>query len=460
MKKVICFLLMLSLLLTLCGCQSDAKPASAKRSGEKAFTLHIIGPWPEFKALDVVTAAYRQLYPGAVVEYEYMQNSTEMLPKRLEANEDVDIFISDNIEYETSAYYPYALDLYSRADALNLDNTFSGLIANYEFKGGAEGEARLYSIPMGGEVRGLYVNKTLLESVGIAQLPQNRAELLADCQVLKDAGYIALHGNPGVFAQQLMYPEIANRIANAGDGGALWKQINEHGADVADLFADEMAFVYSLAENGYYDYKTAASELGLFDSMDDEEKACSFLNILSDGEGRTKKDDVGQAAFVPGVMSLTPLLEKTKADYHSAIEYEFMLAPVGAEDGGYAYLSPAHAIAINKNSPRLEEALAYFNCMFSAEVSPAFAAEYGIVPNVKDAFEQIKALFSIPENHISQLGQVTFDYSFYNVIVAELVIVSKANNPKYMIDNGDGTYSMHPLDEYMQELRARFAEVQ
>ena len=95
------------------------------------------------------------------------------------------------------------------------------------------------------------------------------------------------------------------------------------------------------------------------------------------------------------------------------------------------------------------------NYLFTPENNKLFAEEDHITPNTADAFDQIKEKFDVSEDHISQLGSVTFNYSFYDNINDTLTEISKANNPKYMIDNGDGTYAMYPLDYYMENLENR-----
>ena len=108
-------------------------------------------------------------------------------------------------------------------------------------------------------------------------------------------------------------------------------------------------------------------------------------------------------------------ISRLKDDYHSGIDYTFILAPTG-DDGGYAYMSPADGIAVYKDSPNTGWALKYLNFLFTPEHNKLFAEKHHITPNTSDAFQQIKTRFSVPENHISQLGSVTFDYPFYSVI--------------------------------------------
>ena len=88
------------------------------------------------------------------------------------------------------------------------------------------------------------------------------------------------------------------------------------------------------------------------------------------------------------------------------------------------------------------------------ENNQAFTEAFHVIPNTKEAFSYIKSLYDVPEDHISQLGQVTFDYGFYGLIQPSMVDVSKANNPKYMQDDGSGTLSLYPLDYYMESLES------
>jgi spermidine/putrescine-binding protein len=161
---------------------------------------------------------------------------------------------------------------------------------------------------------------------------------------------------------------------------------------------------------------------------------------------------VGKVAFMPGVMSFKSYLDKTRDDYHSGIDYEFILSPVG-DDGGFAYLSPATGIAVNKNSSNTAWALEFMNYLFTRDVNKSFAKEQNIIPNTTDAMDIVKSTFKIDPNRICELGQVTFDYVFYDVMKKSYIDVSKANNPKYM--QSDGT--MYSLQHYMDALESALA---
>lgn len=446
------------LALTLVGCgQSSGKSTittgSYKRNEALAasgnVSLKMTGNTSTFKAMQDAITAFKKLYPKCTIEYEYLQDYSNALTTRLANNDNVDLFVTNNIQ-SGSPYYPYALELNGQGGGLDLSNTYSGLIRNFTVT--ESGKNELYAVPLGGELRGMFVNTTLLDSLGL-KVPTNYSEFMACCQSLKNAGYVPIQGNPGNFGQLLMYPHAANIVANASDYQAVYDEVERCDPGVSELFREPMSRLYAMVSNGYYDYKYVETNYKAFTQNTDDVAAKSFLNIVSDNNGGYKKaDDRGQVAFMPRTMSFTSTLDKTKDDYHSSIKYEFILSPMG-DDGGYAYLSPSTGLAINRNSANTAWALEFMNFLFSKDVNKSFAADMGITPNTSDAMDAVTSTFKIPQSHVSQLGQVSFSYGFYGIIDDSLTDISKANNPKYM--QSDGT--MYDLEHYMNNLETAFA---
>lgn len=427
--------------------EPNAAPAVPDAPAEEV-TLTIAGSWPDCRALDVVASAFTAKYPNCTIEYEYLQDYYPSLEKRLTGAQPVDLFFTTNIQAD-SALLPYALDLNS-CEGLDLSNTFDGLIQNFIFREDDPAGNKLYAIPLGAELRGMYVNVTLLSSLGL-EVPTDQASLLAACQVLKDNGYIPFHDNPGNFSQLLIYPWICNLIANSDDPKATYDTVNAHGEGLSEMFREPCQFLYTLVENNYYDYKRAQTELELFTETTDLDAARYFLNIKANGDSWEKVDDVGQIAFMPFTMSKQDIIDKTRDDYHSEIEYQFILSPIG-KDGGYAYMSPAHGIAACKSSENVEWSIKFLNFLFQPENNAAFAEAFNAIPNTKEAFSYISSLYDVPNDHISHLGQVTFNYGFYEAITPVMTDISKANNPKYMQEDG----TLYPFEHYMQELEESF----
>ncbi len=452
-RKILAIGLMLALVLgVFTGCapkQEVAAPAPTQTA--EPVTLTVAGGWPDCRALDVVAAAFTTQYPNCTIQYEYVQDYYDSILKRFEGDTPFDLFFTTNIQPE-SATLPYALDLKSRSD-LNLDDTYPGLINNFLFQADT---TKLYSLPLGAEIRGMFVNKTLLSSLGL-EAPADQASLLACCQTLKEHGYIPLHGNPGSFGQYLFYPWICNLVANADDPAAVHARVNAREPGVSELFREPFALLYSLVENGYYDYKTVQSDQGLFIDVTNEGYSRDFLNIRQVGDAYEKADDLGQVAFMPAPLSLQSTLDKFKEDYHSEIEYVFILSPV-AQDGGFAYLSPAHGIAAYKDSKNVDWSVKFLNFLFQPENNQLFAKAFNAIPNTKEAYSYVRTLYDVPDTHISEVGEVTFDYGFFNLVSQVLTDTSKGNNPKYMQDDGAGNLSLYPFEHYMQQLEDGFQQ--
>ncbi len=406
------------------------------------------------KALEDIGHRFHEIYPNCTIEYEYLQDYYETLAKRLpEESNKLDLFFSSNVQ-EGSVVLPYSLELFSQSEALDLSETYEGMIKNFTYMNSdSNAPAEIYAIPTGGELRGMFVNVTLLKSLNLS-VPTNQQELLNACKVLSENGYVPLHGNPGSFGQQLLYPYVCNLIANSDDYQTKYQQLNSCEAGVSAFFEEPMSLMYQLIENKYYNYKYVENELAMFIDSSNEGIARDFLSIGMNESGEYyKKDDLGQVAFMPAPMTTSGTIAKTKEDYHSNIEYTFILSPV-AEEGGFAYMSPAQGLVINKNSDQLDWALEFMNFFFTSQNNKAYAEEFGIIPNTSDALSYIENKFDIKENQISQLGQMTFDYGFYGIITKSLVEVSKANNPKYMKDET----TLYDFSYYMDRLETRFEE--
>ena len=447
-KRIAAAVLVLMLAASLAaGCAVAPASAPEPTAAPEPVTLTVTGGWPDCRAIETAAREFTEEYPNCTIVYEYLQDYYASLEKRLTGEEQIDLFFTTNIQAD-SALLPYAADLNSLAP-LDLSETFPGLIENFTFRQ-EEGPARLYAAPLGAEMRGLYINKTLLDSLGIA-VPTDQASLLAACETLRQKGYIPFHGNPSDFAQTLLYPWVCNLIAHGEDPAAVYAKVNAREPGISELFREPFAFLYLLVEKDYYDYKKAQTDLGLFLETTDEDYSRDFLNVRKNGDVFEKVDDVGQVAFLPSPISMNRVLEKTREDYHSEIEYLFVPAPVG-KDGGYAYLSPAHGMGINKNSANVEWSAKFLNFLLQPEHNKGFAELFNVIPNTKGAFDYIDSLYDVPDDHISELGQVTFGYGFYDAVFKSLVETSKANNPKYMNTAPDGSTSLYPLDYYMGHL--------
>jgi ABC-type glycerol-3-phosphate transport system substrate-binding protein len=445
--------------LAACG-QSSNTASSGSKTNTGTYTpnkaldtsspvhLVIVGNSATNKSLENTINSFCQIYPNCNIDYEYIQDYDKNMPTRLASNDNIDLFMTKNIQAGSSCY-PYALELLGQSDKLDLSGAYQGLIRNFTVT--SDGVTKLYAVPLGGEIRGMYVNTTLLDSLGL-KVPTNYKEFMECCKALKAAGYVPLQGNPSTFGQHLMYPYVCNLVANANDYQTAYNKVENREAQTSTLFTEPVSRLYEIVQNGYYDYKFVETKYSAFSDSTEAVAVRSFLGITADANGSyAKADDIGKVAFMPQAMSFKNALDKASSDYHSGIKYQFILSPVG-DDGGFAYLSPATGMAVNANSSNTAWALEFMNYLFSPDINKKFSSDAGYVPNTADALESIHTSFDVAPSHISQLGQVSFSYVFYDVMNKTLTDVSKANNPKYM--QSDGT--MYPLSYYMDNLEAAF----
>lgn len=461
----LCLAVCMTCVLTLSGCQNGGQSGGYEKNKAldtaKDVELRLAiskETWPE---MDNVIAKFEEVYPNCNVVCEYIERYTENLPVRLEQPEQkIDIFKTVNIQ-EDSPYIDKALNLISQ-DAkkyLDLSGAHQGLVDNFRY---TQAENTQYAIPYGGEMRGMYVNTTLLKKLGL-KTPTNRAELMHCCEVLYDAGYIPFQSSSGTFAQQLLYPWICNSVVNGGHYEQMYAAIERIDPGISEYFRDAYAFLYEIVEKGYFNEDRVRRELGyLFDGS--AGKAREFLNVIQVSDDvYEKQDDVGKIAFLVDTQAFDLYLSKTKSDYHSQIEYEFILSPV-AVDGGCAYLSPADGLAINKSSDHVDWSLEFLNFFFTPEICEAFARETGKIPNTADALLQ----YDVPAERTCSVGQMTFSYPFYRTVTTlmmggyedDMVGISQMCEHAYGKDNGDGTYSpAYTLEEYIARLETEFQKI-
>jgi ABC-type glycerol-3-phosphate transport system substrate-binding protein len=455
-------ILFVSSLFSCSGNPSYSANGSLDASQEVSLTL--CGASQSNLAIENVITAFEKIYPHCRVTYECLQNYNSSLAKRLTNNDSIDLFIADSISADASEGKPlsFAGDLYQEK-ALDLSKTYQGLNENSALSTGDA--TKLYYLPFGGEIRGMFVNKTLLASQNLS-IPTNYSQLLSCCKALAGADpktapspYLPLQGNPGSFGTYLMYPYICNLIANAADPDAVRAKINACEDGVEELFREPLKRLYDLTQGYYYNYGYAEDTLKNFTDGTGTTACYSFFNIRQNAETGLyeKKDNLGNVPFLPWTYSLKTMMEKTKVDFESTIDYEFVLSPVG-DEGGFGYLSPSNWIALNKNSKQKAWALEFLNYLFSDEGNRLYAEYAGVVPNSDDALDFIKTTFNVPSDRVCDVGQASFDYPFYkNVISPTLVSASKSNREKYMQANSDGTYTAHPFDYYLAALKAAFA---
>ena len=451
-----CFGLILPLALVSCGGNVSSGYSKNTTLGEEPVTLQLCGSTASFSALQKAAVEFQKIYPNVTINYEYVQNYADSMATRLaDTTPSVDLFINNGVKTGSGhvVFRDYCLDFKSKGSQLNLSDCFDGIITNL-----TDTDGGLYSIPLGCEGRGLFVNTTFLKDRNIAT-PTNWSEFSKACEKLYADGYTPLQGNPATFGITFMYPYIANLIANATDS-TVYTRVANRTAGVSEVFREAISRFYSLVSSKYYEYKKVEQTYGSF-TKGSEDAACqAFLGIKSISGSSTTGTTIsvsdssylGSVAFMPGTCSLKTRLNQYIEDYHMTREYEFIATPLG-DEGGYAYLSPSTCISINKAISSVHQAwsLEFLNYIFSKAVNKMMAPLAGWFPNTSDVMDYLNENFHVPANRACQVGQVTFDYNFYTTITPVLIAISKDNNTEKWV-TPHPTDRMYTLNEFMAQL--------
>jgi len=240
MKKLLAILLATTMVLSLAACgggaapAADAAPAAAEAKEEKAeaapaaeaaaagddvVTLKFTG-WrtEDTNAINAMNEAFMAQYPNIKVVYE-PQAATEY-----------DTYLQTSLSNGTAAdiimmrSFSGGQTVYSSGKIATLDTTNVPNLASYPDSAinawAADGKS--FAVPVGMTMEAVHYNKDIFDACGITKAPETVAELLEDCKIIKDAGYLPIAG--GVAEAWYVSEEITSSILMATIGSGDWVQ--------------------------------------------------------------------------------------------------------------------------------------------------------------------------------------------------------------------------------------------
>lgn len=445
----------LLVLLLMSGCGNDKNKIYAPVSGldeNQQLTLKIAIPYETNKALNIVSNAFMAKYPNVNIQLEYIENYDSNAVQLFKQNS-LDIILQKDIVYEEYTvtdkntgkkiptgtttedfFYNFAAD-----GEIDFSHTAVSITNNYRHTrtDGNGGEILYqYTYPLGGEIRGIFVNLTLLDSLGLS-VPANYPEFVQCCETLKQAGYVAIQGNPGTLAYGLGIAQAANTVVH--DAGALEKMARAE-AGVSRCFEDTMGKLYQLAVNRYCDYK-AIEDMGFFRDSTEFGQARGFLGLSYDSrtfETRKPENNFGSVAFFPYLSSAETIIRSLIEDNGLDTNFKFVCSPLNDEGvNSPIYITPYFGICANKNSDNLIWIREFVNFLFQEDNIKTYAKAASIIPNSQDALRYVADNYGLNvDTDITLCGQIKFsnDYNGFTPLASGLANVVKCNARKYMVD--------------------------
>ena len=334
-----------------------AEPAGfePKLDTEAAVELSVGSVFGNFEALDQVINNFNEYYPNVMVSYEQTSGSGKMV-EYLRNNQKVDIIMTD----DTNLRYPDWTDYYVRENCVDL--TAAGVDASAmqsDLLPYCTFDGKLLRIPMGLNLNGIVVNKTLLEKEGL-EVPTNYTELLEACKVLKQKGYTPIQGPNSAVYGLLAYNMAMTRV---GNDPALLEALNNGDESAVTAMTEVFSRLETLKENGYIDNEINA------EYPDDNYDGA----ILKFFEGDVPFW-VCNTEKVSGMKKRESKSESFSAD---PFEYQFIYAPM-EDDGADAFVEPWVGFSVNKDAANLDYAVEFIRFLAQEEQLNTLASVKGV----------------------------------------------------------------------------------
>ena len=340
-----------------------AAPETGTKSGETgefvpkldtqaSVELNVAVFFGNFEAFDQVINHFNAFYPDVTITYEAISGSNE--PGFLENNPYLDIFMTS-----TERGYPTDSCVDLLADGVDFGAVSDGLLESNTVDG------KVLALPMGLTLKGIVVNKTLLENEGLTE-PQTWPEFLSVLEALKQKGYTPIQDPNSVMGNliynmgMVMLSEDSALLTAVQNGDA-------QGATALQITYDRMQELY---DNGYI-----STEVNAAYPEDNYDGA-----IMKFFEG----DVPFWVCDTEKVSGMKKRESKSEAFSANPFDYEFTFAPMG-DNGVYAYLEPWYGFAVNKDSEDCDYAVEFLRFMAREDELNTLASVKGVPSVAKNA---------------------------------------------------------------------------
>lgn len=363
-----------TLALSLASCKTDgAYEFAPSQDTNITTTLNIKGFFGNFEALDKLKADFKYYYPNVTIDYSDIPGPK--LSEFLDTNENNDIFMV-SLDTLSSNVIDHCLDLSTANIYLNdIDNVL--LKANYV-------NNKLCSIPIGQNVYGLVVNKTLLSNNGL-KLPTTYSEFLNCLSTLNDKGYVPVQSDSSKLYTELTFNMMANLVLNN-------KNISFDDINNIYNIVDEVMPYTSKDVNATYPSDNYDGAIKNFFHGDVPFWVCNSEKVSGMKKREKKWEDFSNNPF----------------------EYTYINAPI-AKDGSYAYNESWVGFSINNQSKNIELAKDFMR-LLSTSVELNNMANIKRIPSVAKIKKSLDIYYNI-DNPTKIVSKVTNDGSLSSEII-------------------------------------------
>ena len=190
MKKTMCMLLALLMILSLAACGQEKQEAPTEEGFRPALDtsvsshLIIAGSYNNFEALEAEFDRFNEYYPNVELMFTKVDDYNNIIGTVLDGNDAPDIYVNYSWMYGRERYkaaIDYAEDLADPALGLDLDCIRNNIILHTD-------DGTFPMVPVFSNTYGMLVNNSLFEKEGLS-VPTTYSELVAVCDAFREKGY-------------------------------------------------------------------------------------------------------------------------------------------------------------------------------------------------------------------------------------------------------------------------------
>ena len=389
MKKTMCMILTVLMILSLTACGSEKQEAPAEEGFQPSLdtsvscSINVSGGYDNFEALEAEFDRFNEYYPNVEMTYTKVDDYNNMIGTVLNGNDAPDIYVNYSWMYGRDQYassIDHAVNLADPDLGLDLDCIRSNIILNTD-------DDTLPMVPVFANTYGMLVNNDLFEKEGLS-VPTTYQELVAVCDAFREKGYEnPLMGFTNEETTSLftltIYPFFCGTVAN--DEEAV-KKLNAMDPSAGEYMRPSLEKLEEFLDDCSVDLDACAE-------IEDNYEAV----ILRFFEG-----DVPMMACSGDTVSGTKKRE-SRSEAFIANPFTYTFAPVPMSDEGAYFLDmPNLQFSVNKDSENLDMANEFMRFLITSPELNEMAQNKGLMSPTKDlSFNSMYAAFGeVPESRI------------------------------------------------------------
>ena len=389
MKKLLCIILVIFMLVSLTACGGKTKEETgavfkpALDTGTSC-SITVAGSYDNFEALEAEFDKFNEIYPNVQLSYVKLDDYNNVLGTTLESNDKPNVFFSYTWMMGNEKYASVCAHMEELSDSalgLNLDCIRPGLLNH-------DAEGHVFMVPVFSRTYGMLVNNDLFEKEGLS-VPTTRAELMAVCEEFKNKGYASpmmgysLKSNTSTFMNTVAYPLF---VATLAENPEALKLANALDPAAGEYMRPALEAVGQLIQSG-------CINLTECDKIED-----NYTKVIL----RFFEGDVPMMICPADTVSGTKKRESQSEAFSSA-PFSYAFAPIPlTEDGGYFIDSPSVEFSVNKDCNDLEMTNEFMRFLVTNKALNEMASVKRLVTPTTDlSFDSVYAPFGqVPSDRI------------------------------------------------------------